>query len=81
MVLTTDGFWEVALESWPGRTSNQLTLSRHSNEVTYQTMSSTCTQSQLCTATPFSLFVQCHISIQPFSFVSYHVSLIEVFCR
>ena len=39
------------------------------------------TQSQLCTATPVSVFVQCHISFQLFAFVSRHVYLIEVFCR
>ena len=32
---------------------------RHSNRLSYQAMSSTCTRSHLCTATPISFFVQC----------------------
>ena len=35
--------------------------SRRSNRLSYQAMSSTCTQSLLCTATPISPFVQCLI--------------------
>ena len=59
MVFITEGFFEVAIESWPEWDLNPRPL----NSVqSYQAMSSTCTQSQLCTATPISSFVQCHIS-------------------
>ena len=50
MVLTTDGFFEVAI--WP-----DWDLSR----LSYQATSPTRTQSELCTAAPISSFVQCHI--------------------
>ena len=46
MVFTTKVFLEVALESWPG-----------SNQLIYQAMSSTRSQSQLCTATPISIYI------------------------
>ena len=49
----------------------------------YHAMSSTHVQSQLCTATSISSFVQCHISffISAIAFVSHHVYLIEVLLR
>ena len=37
---------------------------RHSNRLSYQAMSSTRTQSQICTAAPISSFVQCQISFR-----------------
>ena len=52
MVFTTEGFIEVAIESWPELDLNPQPLS--SNQLSYQAMSSTCSQSQLCTATPIS---------------------------
>ena len=48
-------------------------LFRHSNRLSYQDTSSTSTQSQFCTTTPFSSFVQCHISFRLFASVSHHV--------
>ena len=48
-------------------------LFRHSNRLSYQATSSTSTQSQFCTTTPFSSFVQCHISFRLFASVSHHV--------
>ena len=45
MVFITEGFFEVAIESWPEWDLNPQPL----NSV------------QLCTATPISSFVQCHI--------------------
>ena len=68
MVFTTDGFLEVAIESWP-----HWIPFRHSNRLSYQATSSTRTLSQLCTATPISSFVQCHISFRLFAFVIRHV--------
>ena len=55
-VFTTEGFLEVALERWPEWNLNQQPLNpfRSSNRLSYQAMSSTRTQSQLCTATPIS---------------------------
>ena len=47
-------------------------------------MSSGRTQSQLCTVTPITSCVQCHISFRLFTFVSCHVYfilLIEVSCN
>ena len=54
-------FFEVAVESWAewSWTHDHWILFRCSNQLSYQTMSSTCTQSQLDTATPISSFVQC----------------------
>ena len=52
---------------------------RRSNRLSYQTMSSTCTQSQLCAATPVSPFVQCPTSFRPLpSSVATFIS-IEIF--
>ena len=52
-----------------------------SNRLSYRAMSSACTQSQLCTATPISLFAQCPISFRllPLSVATF--ILIEVFLR
>ena len=54
-------FFEVAVESWAewSWTHDHWILFRCSNQLSYQTMSSTCTQNQLDTATPISSFVQC----------------------
>ena len=56
MVYNTEGFLEVAVESWPEWDLNSWPLNsvRCSHQLSYQAMSSTCTQSQLCTATPIS---------------------------
>ena len=55
---TTEGFFEVAMESWPEWDLNP----RLMNSV--QAMCSTCTHSQHCTATPISLLAQCQISFR-----------------
>ena len=55
MVFTTEGLLEVAIESWP-----EWDL----NPGPHQAMSSTPTQSKLCTATPISSFSQCPISFR-----------------
>ena len=47
----------------------------------YQAMSSTHTQSQLCTATPISSFAQCPISFRLFRSSVATFNLIEVFLR
>ena len=49
--------------------------------LTYQAMSSTCAESQLCTATPISSFVQCYISFRllPSSVATF--ALIEILLR
>ena len=64
MVFTTEGLFEVAIESWPKWlwTHDHWIPFRFSNQLSYQALSSTRTQSQLCTATSVSLFVQCPIS-------------------
>ena len=83
-LFTTDGFFEVAIESWLESgiwTHDHWIPFRRSNRLSYQAMSSTRTQNQLSTATPISSFVQCPISFRLFAFVSRHVYLIEVFCR
>ena len=67
MIFTTEGFFEGAIESWPKWdiwTHDHWILFRCSNWLSYQAISSTHTQNQLCTATPISSFVQCHISFQ-----------------
>ena len=65
-VFTTDGFFEVAIESWPEWDLNPRPLIpfRRSNQMSYQAISSTRTQSQLFRATPISSFVQCDISFR-----------------
>ena len=52
MVFSTEGFLEVARKSWPKWDLNPQPL--NSVHMSYQTMSSTRTQSQLYTATPIS---------------------------
>ena len=46
---------------------------RCSNALSYQAMNSTVSQSQLCTATPISFFVQCSRFILVFALVSFHI--------
>ena len=55
------------MESWPELdwTCDHWILFRRSDWLSYQAMSSTRTQSQLCTAIPISLFVHCHVSFRP----------------
>ena len=59
---TTKRFFEVAIESWSECSLNPRTLWFCSVAVTDWSISSTNTQSQLCTATPISSFVQCKVS-------------------
>ena len=57
MAFTTEGFFEVARESWSEWDLNPWPLPilfRHSDRLSYQAMSWTCSQSQLCTATSIS---------------------------
>ena len=55
-----------SLKGWPTKAKEAPTTTEFcSHALTeYQAMSSTCTQSQLSTATLVSLFVQCHISFR-----------------
>ena len=66
MVFITERFFQVAIESWIEWvwTHDHWIPFRRSNRLSYQTMSSTRTQSQLCTAAPISSFVQYHISFR-----------------
>ena len=64
MVFITDGFFDIAIESWPEWDLNPEPL--NSVQTLEPAELSACTQSQLSTATPISLFVQCHISFQLF---------------
>ena len=64
MVFTNEGLFEVTIESWLEWDLNHRISFRCSNRLSYQAMSSTRTQSQLCTATPISSFVQCPISFR-----------------
>ena len=52
---------------------------RRSNRLSYEAMSSTRTQSQLCTAIPISSFVQCQVSHQLLSSSVATFILIEIF--
>ena len=66
MVFTTEGFFEVAKESclcgiW---TNVHWIPFRRFNTLSYNAISSTHTENQLCTAAPVSLFVQCQISFR-----------------
>ena len=56
MVFITERFFQVAIESWLEWvwTHDHWIPFRRSNRLSYQTMSSTRTQSQLCTAAPIS---------------------------
>ena len=73
MVFLTGGFFEVAIESWPEWDLNPRPL--NSVQIMNQAINSTRTQSQLCTATPISSFVQFHISFRllPSSVATYIV--------
>ena len=79
MVFLTEGFFEVAIESWPEWDLNPRPL--NSVQTMNQAINSTRTQSQLCTATPISSFVQCHISFRllPSSVATF--VLIEILLR
>ena len=57
MIFTTEKFLEVAIESLPELDLNSQLL--NSNRLSYQVMSSTRTQNQLCTASPILSFIQC----------------------
>ena len=48
--------------AWVEFEFNHWILFRHSNQLSYEAKSPTCTQSQLCTPTPVSLLLQCQIS-------------------
>ena len=50
-----------------------MTTEFHSDVLSYQTMRSTCTQSQLCTTTPILSFVQCPHFVSAIAFVSCHI--------
>ena len=65
MVFTNKELFEVATESWPewDLKSQPLNSIHTLKPTSYQAMSSTRTQSQLCAAIPISSFVQYHISI------------------
>ena len=65
-VFTTEGFFVIAIESWPEWDLNPRPLNpfRRSNRLSYQAMNLTHTRSQLGTATPISSFVQCQISFR-----------------
>ena len=73
VTFTTERFWIVAIASWLQWDFNPWSLNyfRRSNRLSYQDMSSTPNQSQLCTATPirslFSVctFHFCHCLLQP----------------
>ena len=54
MVFTSERLLEVATESWLEWDSDHWSPFRGSNRLSYQAMSSTRTQSQLCTAPPIS---------------------------
>ena len=54
---------------------------RSSNQLNYQAISSTRTQSQLCTATTISSFLQCQVSVRSFSSSVATFVLIEIFLR
>ena len=81
MVFTTEGFFEVAIESWPEWDLNPRLRNsvQTSNRLSYQAMSSTRTQSQLCTATPISSFVQCKVSFRLLPSSAATFILIEIF--
>ena len=81
MVFSTQGIFEVATESWPEWDYDHWIPFRRSNRLSYQAMSSTRTQSQLCTATPVLSIVQCQISflLLPSSVATF--TLIEIFLR
>ena len=63
------------------QTHNHWITFKHANRLSYQAMSSTHTQSQLCPATPISTFVQCQVSFRllPSSVTTF--ALIEICLR
>ena len=67
MIFTTEKFFGVAVESWPGIGSHNHRIPfRCSNQLSYLAMSSTCTQSQHCKATPsyhMSVYIYIHINV------------------
>ena len=65
MVFTTEGFLEVAIESWPkwGLNPRPLSSVQWSNRQSYQAMSSTRSQNQLCTATPICSVLTFHFGL------------------
>ena len=75
MVFTTEGFVEVAIESWPQWDLNARTQFRleYPYWLSCQVMRSTRTQSQLCTASPIVSFAQCSDFISAIAFVSRHI--------
>ena len=64
MIFTSEGFFEVVIEGWPEWDLNSRPLNSVQTlyRLSYQAISSTRTQSQLCKAAPISWFVQCQIS-------------------
>ena len=72
---TTEGFLEVAIESWPEWDLNPRPKNsfRCSNQLSYQAMNSTCTKNQLCTATLISSFAQCSLFISAIAIASRHI--------
>ena len=75
MVLTSEGFFEVAIESviW---THDHWIPFRRFNQLSYQVMSyyqATCMQSQFCTTTPISSFVQASGFIVTIAFASRYI--------
>ena len=48
----------------PTKKKKKINENNNNNQQSYQALSSTCTQSQPCTATLISSFVQCQISFQ-----------------
>ena len=82
MVFISEGFFELAIESWPEWDLSLRPLnSVQTISLSYQPMSLTRTQSQLCTATPISSFVQCQISFRPLPSSVTTLVLIEICLR
>ena len=83
MVFTTEALLEVAIESWPEWDLNHdhWIPFRRCNRLSYQAMSPARTQSQLCTATPSSSFVQCQVLFRLLHSSVATFILIEIFLR
>ena len=79
-IFTTEGLLEVAIESWPewDLSPQPQSSPRRSNRLSYQAMSSTRTQSQLCIATAISSFVQCPTSFRLLPSLVVTFTLIEI---
>ena len=74
MVFTAEALFEVAIEYWSEWDLNPRQLnSVQTNRLSYQAMSSTRTESQLCTATPILSFCSVSNFISTIAFVSRHV--------